>query len=74
MDGDLAPLAEIVALKEKYGAWLMIDEAHATGLYAKNRRGLAEAGGCGGQDRRDTRHAQQGARVPGRFCGRVAAS
>ncbi len=45
MDGDLAPLAEIVELKEKYGAWLMIDEAHATGLYAKNCRGLAEAAG-----------------------------
>jgi glycine C-acetyltransferase/8-amino-7-oxononanoate synthase len=45
MDGDLAPLAEIVTLKEKHGAWLMIDEAHATGLYAKNRRGLAEAAG-----------------------------
>jgi 8-amino-7-oxononanoate synthase len=45
MDGDLAPLAEIVALKERYDAWLMIDEAHATGLYAKNRRGLAEAAG-----------------------------
>jgi 8-amino-7-oxononanoate synthase len=45
MDGDLAPLAEIVELKEKYGAWLMIDEAHATGLYAKNRRGIAEAAG-----------------------------
>ncbi|MGD1020296.1 MAG: 8-amino-7-oxononanoate synthase [Verrucomicrobiia bacterium] len=45
MDGDLAPLAEIVALKEKYGAWLMIDEAHATGLYATNRRGLAAAAG-----------------------------
>jgi glycine C-acetyltransferase/8-amino-7-oxononanoate synthase len=45
MDGDLAPLVEIVALKEKYGAWLMIDEAHATGLYAQNRRGLAEAAG-----------------------------
>jgi len=45
MDGDLAPLSEIVELKEKYGAWLMIDEAHATGLYAKNRRGLAEAAG-----------------------------
>jgi 8-amino-7-oxononanoate synthase len=45
MDGDLAPLVEIVELKEKYGAWLMIDEAHATGLYAKNRRGLAEATG-----------------------------
>jgi glycine C-acetyltransferase/8-amino-7-oxononanoate synthase len=45
MDGDLAPLAEIVELKQKYGAWLMIDEAHATGLYATNRRGLAEATG-----------------------------
>lgn len=45
MDGDLAPLAEIAALKEKHGAWLMIDEAHATGLYATNRRGMAEAAG-----------------------------
>jgi 7-keto-8-aminopelargonate synthetase-like enzyme len=42
MDGDQSPLREIVALKEKYGAWLMVDEAHATGLYGKSRRGLAE--------------------------------
>ena len=42
MDGDQAPLREIVALKEEYGAWLMLDEAHATGLYGTNRRGLAE--------------------------------
>jgi 8-amino-7-oxononanoate synthase len=42
MDGDAVPLREIAALKEKYGAWLMVDEAHATGLYGKNRRGLAE--------------------------------
>ena len=42
MDGDHAPLSDIVALKEKYGAWLMVDEAHATGLYGANRRGLAE--------------------------------
>jgi 8-amino-7-oxononanoate synthase len=49
MDGDAAPLREIVALKEKYGAWLMVDEAHATGLYGKNRRGLAEASGVSGQ-------------------------
>ena len=43
MDGDLASLREIVELKEKYGAWLMLDEAHATGLYGQHRRGLAEA-------------------------------
>jgi 8-amino-7-oxononanoate synthase len=49
MDGDAAPLREIVALKEKYDAWLMVDEAHATGLYGKNRRGLAEELGVSGQ-------------------------
>ena len=42
MDGDLAPLREIVALKEKYDAWLMVDEAHATGFFGPGRRGLAD--------------------------------
>jgi 7-keto-8-aminopelargonate synthetase-like enzyme len=45
MDGDLAPLREIVEMKEKYQAWLMVDEAHATGLYGSNGAGAAvEAG------------------------------
>ncbi len=49
MDGDAAPLREIVALKNKYGAWLMVDEAHATGIFGKNGRGLADELGVSDQ-------------------------
>ncbi|MFH7321437.1 8-amino-7-oxononanoate synthase [Desulfurivibrio sp. D14AmB] len=45
MDGDLCPLAEVVELKERYGCRLLVDEAHATGLFGPHGAGLvAEAG------------------------------
>ena len=47
MDGDEAPLTDIVSLAEKYGATVMVDEAHATGVYEPNGAGLVAKLGLG---------------------------
>jgi 8-amino-7-oxononanoate synthase len=42
MDGDLAPLVAIAEIAEKYDAMLMVDEAHATGIFGPNGCGVVE--------------------------------
>ncbi len=42
MDGDLAPLADLAALKEKYGLCAIVDDAHGTGVFGRKGRGVEE--------------------------------
>jgi len=45
MDGDRAPLRELVTAKERYDCRIMVDEAHATGLFGAKGSGLVEEAG-----------------------------
>ncbi len=45
MDGDIPPLKELVTLKEKYDCQMMVDEAHATGIFGWSGSGVVEGEG-----------------------------
>ena len=70
MDGDIGPVDKLAALAEKYGAIMMVDDAHASGVLGRNGRGSvdhfgdARQGGCAGG------HAVEGHRRAGRVCVR----
>ena len=49
MDGDIAPLAALCDLAEKYGAIMMVDDAHASGVLGRNGRGSVDHFGMHGR-------------------------
>ena len=48
-EGDLPDLARVVEIKERYGAWLMVDDAHGLGVLGKTGRGIGEHCGVDGK-------------------------
>jgi glycine C-acetyltransferase len=71
MDGDVAPLDRICALAEQYGAMVMVDDSHATGVVGKTGRGTPEH--CGVQGRVDVLTTTLGKALGGATGGLTAA-
>ena len=72
MDGDRAPLRDLVALARAYHTSVFLDEAHATGVLGPRGAGLAEADGLGAEVDGAHGHARQGARRRRRIRRRIA--
>ena len=72
MDGDVCPLPELVEVAKKYGARILLDEAHSAFVYGANGRGVAEHFGL--EDEVDIHIGTllEGAGRPGRLRRRVA--
>src|SRR5450432_290783 len=49
MDGDIGPVDKLADLAEKYGAIMMVDDAHASGVLGRNGRGSIDHFGCHGR-------------------------
>ena len=49
MDGDIGPVGELAALAERYGAIMMVDDAHASGVLGRNGRGSVDHFGVHGK-------------------------
>jgi glycine C-acetyltransferase len=71
MDGDVAPLAEMCRLAERYDALVMVDDSHATGFFGPTGRGTPEA--CGVLDRVDIVTSTLGKALGGASGGFTAA-
>jgi 8-amino-7-oxononanoate synthase len=49
MDGDVAPLADLVDLASRFDAWTYVDDAHAVGVAGRDGAGSVSAAGCAGR-------------------------
>ena len=70
MDGDLAPLPELVDLAERYGAHMIVDEAHSTGCFGPGGSGVVDAAGLRGRVLATVHTGGKALGVPGAYiCG-----